>query len=77
MMKRISSLLLAAFFLGGLSFGAAQLTAGEATDCEALGYHGPCDSEGRCEDLCLQLFPDNNGVGICFTDVWCCMCAER
>jgi hypothetical protein len=42
MMNRISSLLVAAFVVGGLTFGAAQVTAGEVTDCEALGYHGPC-----------------------------------
>lgn len=74
-MKRISSLLVAAFVLGGLSFGASQLTAGEATDCQALGYHGPC-TNGSCYDLCLQLYPLNGGEGICFPND-CCMCAER
>jgi hypothetical protein len=76
MMKRISSLLVAALVLGGLSFGAAQLRGGEATDCEALGYHGPCDASGSCYDLCLHLYPLNNGDGVCLPND-CCMCVER
>lgn len=74
MVKRISSLLVAAFVVGGLSFGAAQLGAGQALVCE--GYHGVCASQGECEDLCEQLFPENGGVGICFPN-GCCMCAEK
>lgn len=74
MMKRIASFLVAAFVVGGLSYGAAQLRAGEPLVCE--GYHGTCTDEQACRDLCLQLFPLNGGEGICFWN-GCCMCAER
>jgi hypothetical protein len=77
MIKRISSLLVAAFVVGGLGYGAAQLRAAPITDCETMGYHGPCDPTGSCDDLCLALFPLNGGEGICFTRDWCCMCAEK
>ena len=42
-----------------------------------LGYHGPCDAQGSCYDLCIELFPLNDGVGMCFEPLWCCRCAER
>lgn len=77
MIKRISSLLVAAFVVGGLSFGAAQLRAGEATDCVALGYEGPCEDEQDCHDLCIELIPENNGAGICFETIGCCRCAWK
>lgn len=77
MIKRISSLLVAAFVVGGLSFGAPPLRAAPTTDCQAMGYHGPCNAAGSCYDLCLALFPLNGGEGICFERDWYCMCAEK
>jgi hypothetical protein len=78
MIRRIQSLLMAAFVVGGLTFGTAQLRAGGGGDwCTEHGYHGPCDAEGDCYELCIFLFPLNDGVGICFESVWCCMCAEK
>ena len=73
--KRIRTLMVTAFVVGGLSFGVAQLGAGEGGDCE--GYHGPCADQGECEELCIELFPLNGGEGICFLWNHCCMCAER
>jgi hypothetical protein len=77
MLKRLSSVLLAAFVIGGLGFGATQLRAGVTTDCQVLGYHGPCDTHGECFNLCIQLFPEGNGTGFCDTRFSCCMCATR
>ncbi len=73
MSKRITSLLAGAFVLGGLSFGAAQLRAGEAADCE--GAHGTCATQMQCENLCEMLFPGQGSAGICHNG--CCYCAER
>lgn len=77
MIKRIPALLVAAFLVSGLCFGTAQLHASQATDCYALGYHGPCTTQTDCEVLCLELIPENGGAGICFLIVRCCRCATK
>ncbi len=73
MIRRMRSLFLAAFVVVGLTFGAAQLWAGQGSEC----LYGPCDEEGQCEELCLDLFPLNGGAGFCIVHTWCCMCAEK
>ena len=77
MLKRIQVFFVAALVAGGLSFGAAQLRAGEMDDECGWPYHGPCDQQGQCYDLCIVLFPDNGGEGHCFVGPWCCACAEK
>ena len=76
MLKRASQLVLAAAVIAGLSFGTSQLFASHKADCPYPPYHGPC-TNGDCHDLCLRLFPDNNGEGVCSPSTQCCICAER
>jgi hypothetical protein len=77
MVKRAGRLILAGVVFGGLTFGASQLIAGGARDCPYPPYHGPCDPNDDCYDLCIQLFPLNEGIGHCNLSNHCCICAER
>jgi hypothetical protein len=58
----------------GFGSGAAELAAVCAQDCPPP-YHGTCVNQDECVQLCIHLFPENMGAGIC--DDGCCMCAER
>jgi hypothetical protein len=75
--KRVGELILAAAVIGALGFGASQLLANNKADCPYPPYHGPCDAQGKCDSLCLALFPENGGEGVCSPSTHCCICAEH
>jgi hypothetical protein len=68
-------LLAATLLIVGVVFTirASPVAAGEGE----MQCDGPCSSQMSCQQLCLQLYPDNLGVGFCHIEQNCCICAHR